>query len=598
MFRKRTHQHGPTGPLNTSPSNGSKDISHAGGEHSKEKAKRPSLLRDGFILLFAFLAPIVVLEFISPTRTPPPQQQQQHPPPRWTGLLNMLTNPMSLFNPREKGTDSGAATSTTTPADTNTATPAAISSPSTTTAVAANSVSSPATPIPSQKQQEQPKSTTKGSILGPPPPPLTGNDTLDKKIAYVVPFWSCGENSNTANVEAVMILRHSIHQQSVRNPTSGSSFDYQMYALVLKSKKCPTEPLKALGFKVVPVDPPVIHEKIQSQHVRDNIGKSGEGGILQYIQLLAHSSGDVIPEPIVVLLYPHSLVLKPLDELFLAMLHGPDTPQGQAARAHLQSKLERPHDNLQREIHHYIVRDYPNSGYGRKPVVMTPGFWIARRNPALLETAIKLAYNTNYVSGNGPTSGWDGKGYTTYYRHGLSFPGIYTYLLDEFYAGSVVELDGCKFSHNGMDNLFRAAPRYHPSQKEHTGECRSAEKECGDCTTTDIQSIYTINYGRTCFSPHRCYGEGSMGGNHLEMINIQSTTVEHCMVLQKEWHGLRSSVEDVLLTQPGFELLSEGRKGAYKTEIFHGHCTGHGEDSKMALTVENVPRVKEFLWDG
>jgi hypothetical protein len=343
----------------------------------------------------------------------------------------------------------------------------------------------------------------------------------DNTIAYVVPFfYDCREELKPAYQDAGMVLRQSIHLQSVRNPLSGSEFDYQMYALTIRGEDCPDKELEALGYKVIPVETPMVLDKIKNEHVQEHIVDMDEGGEDQFIQLLAHK---LVEEPIFVILYIHSLVLQPLDPLFHAMLHPKSTPEGRIARAHLASKLERPADELPAQIDHFFVRDYPNAGYARKPVVYRPGFLVARRNPAILREAVKLIHQGDYIEGD-IDAGWGGRGYSMYFRNGM-ISGLFTYLLDEFHGDTSVELSGCKFGHNGMDNLYRNSPRFHPSLKAHFGQCRSGENQCLDCTKTDVESIFTILYDGTCHAPWKCVGEGEPGGTRKGLIDTQITSV-------------------------------------------------------------------------
>ena len=135
------------------------------------------------------------------------------------------------------------------------------------------------------------------------------------------------------------------------------------------------------------------------------------------------------------------------------------------------------------------------------------------------------------MEGNGPESGCGGKGYSLYFLGGMTVPGVFTYLLDEFHANTSVELSSCKFNHNGMDNRYHNAPRFHPSLAEHIGSCRSGEAECGDCIHTHAASIYTILYDTTCQAPWMCYGEGETGGARGDKIDTQTTTIGKCLLL-------------------------------------------------------------------
>eukprot|EP00531_Pseudo-nitzschia_arenysensis_P011270 CAMPEP_0116134264 /NCGR_PEP_ID=MMETSP0329-20121206/10552_1 /TAXON_ID=697910 /ORGANISM="Pseudo-nitzschia arenysensis, Strain B593" /LENGTH=214 /DNA_ID=CAMNT_0003628961 /DNA_START=263 /DNA_END=903 /DNA_ORIENTATION=- len=61
--------------------------------------------------------------------------------------------------------------------------------------------------------------------------PKTNNTT----VAYAVSLIKCNNNKNSPTaglIDGSLVLRHSIHNISVRNPDSGSKYDYKMYAIV------------------------------------------------------------------------------------------------------------------------------------------------------------------------------------------------------------------------------------------------------------------------------------------------------------------------------------------------------------------------------
>ena len=70
---------------------------------------------------------------------------------------------------------------------------------------------------------------------------------------------------------------------------------------------------------------------------------------------------------------------------------------------------------------------------------------------------------------------------------------------------------------------------------------------------------------------------------------MNMTVKYHCLELQKQWHTLRATVEDMLGSQPGFESVVANRgKGTYKPEYFQGHCEAHGRETKMDFALEQV----------
>ena len=321
-----------------------------------------------------------------------------------------------------------------------------------------------------------------------------------KVVAYVVPIWRCKLIRDTI-VDAALVLRHSIHQQSKRNhrPSSGSrsTWDYQMYAMISGNLDvCQAPALEALGYTILQPGTPLHHDEISSDTLRQYMGDIPDGGPAQFHQLLAHTL--VAPHHVlVVTMYLQTLLQKPLDDLFHGIASPVPSPEGVAARQKIQSLQERPSDPLPDRIHHFLVRDYPHTGYGRKPVAMTPGFIVSRRDPEVATLGFSVIHSGSYKDGNDQQSGWGGKGYTDYWRGGMGIAGFYPYLMETFFPKAGVELKGCLFHHNGMDNKLRNVPRFHMAE-QHGGACRSGEAECEDCTTTSVDSMYSILYDHTC----------------------------------------------------------------------------------------------------
>jgi hypothetical protein len=53
-------------------------------------------------------------------------------------------------------------------------------------------------------------------------------------VGYAISLIKCGDHQSTPEglIDAALVMRHSIHMTSVRNPKSGSKYDYKMYAIV------------------------------------------------------------------------------------------------------------------------------------------------------------------------------------------------------------------------------------------------------------------------------------------------------------------------------------------------------------------------------
>ena len=474
-----------------------------------------------------------------------------------------------------------------------------------------------------------------------------GTDTSNT-IAYVVPLWNCKDKALT---DAAITLRHSIHLQSKRSTpdntrSKGSVFsvyDYHMYALVLDTaaSTCPDQLqiMTQLGYTVVTVANPVEKSKIRSEPLQQFMGKEKGQTMKDYIQLQAHV---VVKEDVMVVLELDTLVLKPLDPLFDAILNTSNTARQQihlepSTTATAEATTALPPTTSHSRIDAFFVRDYPHTGYNRTPVVMVPGFWVARRDPTIVKQALDVIYKPNiYKQGNDPTSGWGEKGYTMYYSGGMTFAGFYTYFMDHIMPTSrAVELNSCRYHHSGQDNLFRNAPRFHPALAErYKGQCRSGAKQCEDCTKTAMTDIYTVHYSPLCKKSWTCTGEGSEGGGdngmkvntrmgkigkyihhlvgdhqyrllypHRSRMNLIThcfLSSDHCLKMQKKWHEIRKDAEDTLRAKAkDSKLLATGNQGQYKPGVFKGHCSaagGAGYNTIKGITPGSMTMMSKLVW--
>jgi len=158
-------------------------------------------------------------------------------------------------------------------------------------------------------------------------------------IAYAVSFIKCGDfqTHSAGLVDASLVLRHSIHKNSVRNPKSGSQYDYKMYAIVHRQAEKCSGVIRRAGFEVRIVDPPVRVSEIRGDYLRKKIHREVCCGADEFVKLYAYS---LLPEQIVVHVDIDFVFYKPIDHLFDAILYGKDTERGAAARRTIE--LERP----------------------------------------------------------------------------------------------------------------------------------------------------------------------------------------------------------------------------------------------------------------
>jgi len=96
---------------------------------------------------------------------------------------------------------------------------------------------------------------------------------LSSTIAYAISLVKCKDKQTTTAglLDAALILRHSVHMTSKRNPESGSKYDYNMIAIVHSQAKNCSDILKTVGFEVMVVDAPIRQNDIRGEHLKKTI---------------------------------------------------------------------------------------------------------------------------------------------------------------------------------------------------------------------------------------------------------------------------------------------------------------------------------------
>jgi len=409
------------------------------------------------------------------------------------------------------------------------------------------------------------------------------NKDKPKTVAYAVSFIKCGDKQTHAAglTDASIVLRHSIYKISSRNPSSGSKYDFKMYALVHPQAESCSSKLQDVGFEVIIVDPPVQPSEIRGEHLRKKIHKEWCCGSDEFIKLHAYT----LPEEIIVHLDIDFAFYKPMDHLFDAILYDKDSIEGQKARQ--QIELERPGEKLPDKIGAFITRDWGQVAPEKFPPAYQAGFIVARRDPSVKDEMVEVIKEGNYTAGWGEGFGWAGTGHGGYVG-AMAMQGLVAYYYDHVRKDNAVELNQCRHNHMGMDVRYRHPPNYTPRyvKKEFIGGCRNALEYCEDCMVTDFENIYSVHY-TMCRKPWQCIAKPDDGITDCKKgkcLDTNVVNVEHCYEVIKEWHKLRTEVEEELLKMTGDETIVEGQKGDYKNDIFMGHCNDDGNDGYLLMS--------------
>jgi hypothetical protein len=225
------------------------------------------------------------------------------------------------------------------------------------------------------------------------------------KIAHAVSIIICKKAGTVRGMmDALAVLRHSIHQNSIHGNTN-SKYSYQMYAFV-HQENCndPSIPpfLRKLGYIPIIKPSPVALSEIKNDWYRNHVESEMCCGKDEFLKLLAYNLTD---HPVVVHWDIDVAVLQKMDDLYDAIIYGKDSPKGKAARSRI--KLQRPNvQTMPDQIDAFITRDITSAKPWEKKQAVQGGFVVARPNKDHLNEYLKFIREGNYLPGRGDGSGW------------------------------------------------------------------------------------------------------------------------------------------------------------------------------------------------
>ncbi len=126
---------------------------------------------------------------------------------------------------------------------------------------------------------------------------------------------------------AMLILHHLIHRMSIRNLSSGSKYNYKLYAIVhLRLASHCSQPLTALGYEVLLRDAPVEISEIRGEYLRKNVHKEWCWGRDKFVKLYTYT---ITSHPIVVHTDIDFMYHALMDDLYNAMLLSSESKGGE-----------------------------------------------------------------------------------------------------------------------------------------------------------------------------------------------------------------------------------------------------------------------------
>jgi len=418
-------------------------------------------------------------------------------------------------------------------------------------------------------------------------------DILDKnasnkpiQVAYAISLIKCSDKQSSTSglIDAATVLRHSVHQTSARNPNSGSKYDYKMYAIVHKKAESCSHLLGDLGYQLIVKDSPVQVSEIRGDYLRKNVHKEWCCGADEFVKLYAYTIHD---HPIVIHTDIDFMFVKPMDDLFDAMLLPHHSDEGKAAREKLELEYPDKKQNMPENIQAYLTRDYHQVIPGRKAAFQA-GFIVLKPNQKVFQEFLEIIREGHYVEGFSRENGWGGLGYGGVVGS-MAMQGLPAYYYDEIAPNTSVELNGCRYNHMGANIFYDNVPNFIRKYKSLHGKCRRNVDGCEDCRKTDMSLIKNIHF-TNCRKPWNCAGRmGTEAGKGN--IDPRTADFDHCMEVARTWHEMRNDLEQQIVALTGDdEVLSEGQKGSYKKDVFIGHCDADGQGGYVPIAAS-----KEYM---
>lgn len=315
--------------------------------------------------------------------------------------------------------------------------------------------------------------------------PLQTNErTKHIKIGYAVSVTKC-DPSKAPGVQAAVVL-YSIHQNSVRNPESGSKYDYHPYAFLHPEAEECKETLELVGWDVQIRPTPVLKEEIKGR-LKEFVHEASCCQEKEFLKLYAYT---LLQHPVVVHLDLDSLVLQPLDDLYDSMIYDSTDERGQEARNKLSIQWK--NKAMPDQIEGFFTRDYNMLNYGaRQPhqTAVQGGFIVVKPNLEVYEKYRAVIIDGNYTRGYG----WGGKLRYGGYYGAAQIQGLCAYFFGAVRPNTTVELNRCVYNFMSDD----------PRDANADNKCKTQEDDCEDCRQKKIEDIKSVHF-TLCGKPWWC----------------------------------------------------------------------------------------------
>jgi len=308
--------------------------------------------------------------------------------------------------------------------------------------------------------------------------------------AYVVSLIKCRGDGTVGFLDAAAVLRHSVHRNSLHHPGSNGTYSYKMYAIVHEDCARHAPVLESVGYRTIVRGTPIDRREIKNEFYRKSVEGELCCGSAEFIKMYAYTLTE---HPVVVHFDLDKIVVKPMDDLFDAIIYDYDSPKGVAARKNID--VEWPEDTLPQKIDAFFTRDYTLSWPWKKIAGVQGGLLVVRPNEEYFQRYMDIILMGNYTAGNDNTCGWDGLGYGGWIG-AKAFQGVVAYFYGHVVPGTAVELDVCKWNQVAADVIWRG-----PRGKLRIS-CRSIARSLALARGVDVRGHRLTIKPRIVPSPH------------------------------------------------------------------------------------------------
>jgi len=269
--------------------------------------------------------------------------------------------------------------------------------------------------------------------------------------AYVVSLIKCNDkDSNTVGfLDAAVVLRHSVHKNSIHDPESASMYSYKMYAIVHENCAHHAPALESVGYKTLIRKTPIDRNEIRNEFYKKTVEAEVCCGIAEFIKMYAYT---LVQHPVVVHFDLDKIIMQPLDDLFDAIIYHYNSMEGIFSRKRIET--EWPEDHLPKKIDAFFTRDYTSSWPWKKIAGVQGGLLVLRPSQKVFQKYMDIILEGNYTSGFDNNCGWGGLGYGGWIG-AKAFQGVVAYFYGEIHQNSAVELDVCKWNQVAADVIWR-----------------------------------------------------------------------------------------------------------------------------------------------